>query len=132
MNNFRSLLACCLWILSTAALAHHSNTPYDMSKSLHATGVVKEANFKNPHSTMTLMMEVAGKTRAVNFEGHSLATLRHYGLTPSMVKIGDTISISYAPRRDKDEGGIFLSITTASGETHDFSHLGYEEKSEAK
>ncbi len=125
MKIFKTVLVCLLLAATNAAFAHHSNTPYDMSKSLHATGVVKQASFKNPHSSLTLMIDDATGTKQVSFEGHSLATLRHYGLTPSMVKIGDTITISYAPRRDKDEGGIFLSVTTASGEMHDFSHLGY-------
>jgi len=132
MRIFRTALTCCLLLITNLVFAHHSNTPYDMSKSLHATGVVKQASFKNPHSTLTLVITDAAGSKEVSFEGHSLATLRHYGLTPSMVKPGDTITISYAPRRDRDEGGIFLSVTTASGELHDFSHLGYEDKPEAK
>jgi hypothetical protein len=62
----------------------------------------------------------------VSFEGHSLATLRHYGLLPSMVTQGNTVTISYAPRHDGAPGGIFLSITWRGGETLDFSHLGYD------
>ena len=112
---------------TVAAVAHHSNTPYDMTKTLHATGVVEKAEFKNPHSLLTLTMATESGKTSVTWEGHSLATLRHYGLHPSAVKLGDSIGISYAPRRDGKPGGIFLSVTTAAGETLDFSHLGYEE-----
>lgn len=116
-----------LWLLwAGTAFAHHSNTPYDMTKSLTATGVVEKADFRNPHSSLTLGIDTPTGKASVSFEGHSLATLRHYGLTPGMVKLGDRITLSYAPRKDRDFGGIFLKITTASGESLDFSHLGYE------
>jgi hypothetical protein len=115
-----------LLALSSSALAHHSNTPFDMSRTLQAAGVVAEANFKNPHSSLTLVIAGDDGDETVTFEGHSLATLRHYGLLPSMVKTGNTISISYAPRHDGRPGGIFLSIQTEDGEALDFSHLGYD------
>ena len=111
---------------ASTSFAHHSNTPFDMSQTLYANGTVAKASFKNPHSTLTLLIESEGETAEVTFEGHSLTTLRHYGLLPSMVKKGQTISISYAPRRDSKPGGIFLSVTTGSGEILDFSQLGYD------
>lgn len=124
-HGFIGRLAALLLFLALPALAHHSNTPFDMSKTFHATGVVVKANFRNPHSLLTLQSGEPG-AEAVEYEGHSLATLRHYGLSPSMVKAGDRITISYAPRRDGKPGGIFLSISTASGESLDFSKLGYD------
>lgn len=125
--NVRKLLTPGLAAMLTAsALAHHSNTPFDMSRMLETTGVVEEANFKNPHSLLTLRIAGDEGGDSVTFEGHSLATLRHYGLLPSMVEQGHRVSISYAPRLDGKPGGIFLKITTASGETLDFSHLGYD------
>jgi hypothetical protein len=125
MKTLLTLIVGCLLSVTSAVFAHHSNTPFDMSKTMHATGVVEKVDFKNPHSLMTLSLD--GKPAAsVTYEGHSLATLRHYGLSPNMVKIGDKITISYAPRRDSEPGGIFLSVTTAAGETLDFSHFGYE------
>ena len=113
-------------VLAGAAVAHHSNTPFDMSRMLETSGVVEEANFKNPHSLLTLRIDGDNGPESVSFEGHSLATLRHYGLLPSMVQQGSAVSISYAPRLDGKPGGIFLKITTADAVTLDFSHLGYD------
>ena len=124
-NIFKTLFAGVVMSLAALASAHHSNTPFDMSRRLEATGVVTKANFKNPHSLLTLDL-VEGGQGIVTFEGHSLATLRHYGLKPSMVKEGQTVTISYAPRIDGDPGGIFLIITVESGETLDFSNFGYK------
>ena len=113
-------------VLSGVVYAHHSNTPFDMSRMLEASGIVQRADFRNPHSLLTLLIENEGGTTEVTYEGHSLATLRHYGLLPSMVRTGDLIDIAYAPRRDDAPGGIFLIITTPAGETLDFSQLGYD------
>ena len=97
-----------------------------MSRTLEASGLVVAADFKNPHSSLTLMVAGTDGEETITFEGHSLATLRHYGLLPSMVSKGNRIRISYAPRHDGRPGGIFLSIRTAAGEELDFSHLGYD------
>jgi hypothetical protein len=121
--------AIALWVMlgiGGGALAHHSNTPFDMSRMLETAGVVEEANFKNPHSLLTLRIDGDNGADSVTFEGHSLATLRHYGLLPSMVQVGSDVTISYAPRLDGKPGGIFLKITTGAGEMLDFSHLGYD------
>jgi len=115
-----------LFAMGGNAFGHHSNTPFDMSQMLETSGVVEAANFKNPHSQLTLAIDNESGSDTVTFEGHSLATLRHYGLLPSMVQEGSTVSISYAPRLDGKPGGIFLKITTANGEKLDFSHLVYD------
>jgi hypothetical protein len=120
---FASSLLC---ILASVVHAHHSNTPFDMSQMLETAGVVEKADFKNPHSQLTLVIEREDGPDPVTFEGHSLATLRHYGLLPSMVRQGSTVTISYAPRLDGKPGGIFLKIVTESGELLDFSNLGYD------
>lgn len=125
MKCFNTAGAGLLLAVASLAAAHHSNTPFDMSRRLEATGVVTKANFKNPHSLLTLDL-VKGGQGTVTYEGHSLATLRHYGLKPSVVREGETVTISYAPRIDGQPGGIFLVITGESGETLDFSNFGYE------
>jgi len=119
------LTAAFLMAMALMASAHHSNTPFDMSRRLEATGVITRANFKNPHSLLTLDL-IEGGEGEVTYEGHSLTTLRHYGLKPSVVKEGQTVTIGYAPRIDGEPGGIFLVITGESGETLDFSNFGYE------
>lgn len=126
MNAFRIAGIVSLLSFSLLGHAHHSNTPFDMSQTLQASGMVEKVSFRNPHSLLTLQLDGDDGTESVEFEGHSLATLRHYGLAPSMVKADDKISISYAPRRDGKPGGIFLSITTEAGESLDFSQLGYD------
>jgi Family of unknown function (DUF6152) len=126
MKTCKAIVACLSLAFAGTVFAHHSNTPFDMSRMLETSGIVAEANFKNPHSQLTLIIDGEDGPESVIFEGHSLATLRHYGLTPSMVQQGGAISISYAPRIDGKPGGIFLKLTTASGETLDFSHLGYD------
>ena len=126
MNPGKLLSASLLISLAGHVQAHHSNTPFDMSRRIETSGVVQKADFRNPHSQLTLVIERDDGPDAVTFEGHSLTTLRHYGLLPSMVEDGSVVTISYAPRIDGKPGGIFLTIVTESGETLDFSNLGYD------
>jgi hypothetical protein len=126
MNSGKLIAASLLLLIAGGAFAHHSNTPFDMSQMLETAGVVEKADFKNPHSQLTLVIEREDGPDPVTFEGRSLATLRHYGLLPSMVRQGSTVTISYAPRIDGKPGGIFLKIVTESGELLDFSNLGYD------
>ncbi len=121
------LFSASLWMaLAGSTYAHHSNTPFDMSRRVEASGIVQKADFRNPHSQLTLVIEREEGPDAVTFEGHSLTTLRHYGLLPSMVQDGSVVTISYAPRIDGKPGGIFLKIVAESGQTLDFSNLGYD------
>ena len=46
-----------LLTLAGSGYAHHSNTPFDMSRMLEASGIVADANFKNPHSSLTLVVD---------------------------------------------------------------------------
>ncbi|SRR5690606_22009229 len=126
MRFARHLPAALLLAAAGHVHAHHSNTPFDMSRRVEVSGVVQKADFRNPHSRLTLVIDGEGASDTVTFEGHSLTTLRHYGLLPSMVKDGSVVMISYAPRIDGKPGGIFLTIVTESGETLDFSNLGYD------
>jgi hypothetical protein len=126
MTTGKLLVATLLTALAGNVHAHHSNTPFDMSRRVEASGLVEKADFRNPHSQLTLVIEREDGADAVTFEGHSLTTLRHYGLLPSMVQNGNVVTISYAPRIDGKPGGIFLTIVTESGETLDFSNLGYD------
>ena len=126
MKTSRPIAAAMLFVLASPGYAHHSNTPFDMSQMFEISGVVQKADFKNPHSMLTLVIDTEDGPDAVSYEGHSLATLRHYGLLPTMVREGSTVTINYAPRIDGKPGGIFLIIETESGELLDFSNLGYD------
>lgn len=98
-----------------AALAHHSGSEYDFRQMRRLQGVVKEVRVINPHMTLTLMVTDAHGTRTVAFEGQSVNTFYRAGWRPHMIKVGDHISIEFAPRKNGADGGFINGFTTANG-----------------
>jgi hypothetical protein len=111
-----ALAAAALLTLSAPmALAHHSAAMFDFSRTAQLTGVVKHFELINPHMRLTLVMTDAKGTRDVDFEGHSLNNMYRAGWRPNMVKEGDKITVTIAPRKDGLDGGYVTSAVTADG-----------------
>jgi hypothetical protein len=106
-----TVLACA----GTSALAHHSAQMYNFAKTEHVDGVVKEIRVINPHMSLTLAISDAQGTHDVAFEGHSVNNFYRAGWRPNMVKVGDKITVRFAPRRDGAEGGYVTGFITAQG-----------------
>jgi Family of unknown function (DUF6152) len=97
------------------ALAHHSGAEYDFRQMRELQGVVKQVRVINPHMTLTLLVTDSHGTHTVAFEGQSVNTFYRAGWRPHMIKVGDHISVKFAPRKDGTEGGFINGFTTASG-----------------
>lgn len=116
-TRFLSVLAVTLLAASTPALAHHSGAQYDLTKrDMNWTGVLKEFRAINPHAHIVVEVKDAKGTRDIAFEGQSMSNMYRRGWRPGMLKIGDTITINAAPRKDGADGGFVLSITDADGQ----------------
>jgi len=101
-------------LLAVPAFAHHSASQFDFKAPISLTGVVKEVTFANPH--LRLLLEVPSKGgRVIEFEGHSVNNLYRAGWRKDMVKVGDTITVTLAPRKDGADGGFVQSVKLADG-----------------
>jgi hypothetical protein len=100
---------------ATAALAHHSAAQFDFQQPVQITGIVKEARFSNPHARLILAVSDAKGTRDIEFEGHSRNNMVRQGFMPSMMTVGDTITIRIAPMRDGSDGGYVTALITQDG-----------------
>ena len=107
--------------IASAAAAHHSAAIFNFRAPVTKTGTVKEVRVINPHTH--LLMEIADSkgTRVWNFEGHSASNFYRAGYTRGSVKVGDKISITFAPMRDGNDGGYIVAFTTADGEKVGFA-----------
>lgn len=103
--------------LATGAGAHHSAAQFDFRNTVDVTGVVKEAEFYNPHAHIMLEVSDERGTRDIEFEGHSRNNMYRQGLRPEMMRVGDEITIRIAPMRDGTDGGYVTALITADGET---------------
>ena len=77
-------------------LAHHSTAPFDLTREVTVSGVVKEFRFVNPHSY--ILLDVAGERWTL--EAEALNLLRRYTWTKDSLKPGDQISCTGARARD--------------------------------
>jgi hypothetical protein len=114
-----ALLALCALALAVAlprpAQAHHSGAQYDFSHVQHLQGVVQAIRVINPHMSMTLLVSDARGTRPIAFEGHSVNNFYRAGWRPNMIRVGDHIQVTFAPRKDGAEGGFVNGFVTAGG-----------------
>ena len=91
----RRLVLTALLLLPTAAAAHHGWGGYDSNKVLKLNGVVRQANFENPHGMLRL--EAADKTWTVVLSPP--ARMVNRGLPTGAIKVGSTISVEGYPNK---------------------------------
>jgi len=105
-------------------LAHHSAAMFDFTKRVDAEGIVKDIRVINPHMSLTLSVTDAKGTRDIAFEGHSVNNFYRAGWRPNMVKVGDKIKVTFAPRKDGLDGGFVNAFVTAEGREIGFKPPG--------
>jgi len=110
-------LSALLSIGSTAALAHHSFSNFDMDQSLTLTGTVKRWEWTNPHSYLYVDVtdDKGPTTWAVEF--HAIGQLLRLGLTKSTFQPGDKVSVTVHPSHDGSKLTFFSRITLSDGRT---------------
>jgi hypothetical protein len=101
--------------LGSPALAHHSAAMFDFTRSEQMSGVVKSFELINPHMRLVMVVSDAKGVRDIEFEGHSLNNMYRAGWRPSMVKVGDRLTVIIAPRKDGGDGGYVTAAITADG-----------------
>jgi Family of unknown function (DUF6152) len=103
---------------SVAAMsAHHSAAGIDRTKTVTLVGTVKEFGWRNPHSYMEIdVPNESGQTVTWKVEMTSPAFLIRAGWKATTLKPGDKVTVKVFPLRDGDPGGLFQSVTLASGE----------------
>ena len=104
-------------VAAPAALAHHSFAMFDQSKIVTAKGKVTEFEWVNPHSWLRVMIadQATGKQLQWAFEMSSPGTMSKLGMTPDIVKPGDTVTVTYHPMKDGSRGGQFMQALLPNG-----------------
>src|SRR5712691_6173028 len=76
------------------ARAHHSNVAFEVTKVVTITGVVKDFQWRNPHTWVMLTVD-DGKGGKVDWavEGRAPGVLLRAGWTKSSIKPGETITV---------------------------------------
>lgn len=128
MTTRTSLVSACTGLsllLASTAVAHHSQSEYDLRGKVEVEGAVTKVEWRSPHAW--IYVDVVGdKGEKVNwsFELPSPVTLMRRGWTRDSVKPGDRVKVTGAPAKNfpaiaianfiRDENGKPLFTGTTS------------------
>jgi len=100
----------------TAALPHHSNVAYEVTKVITITGVVKGFDWVNPHTWLHVVVD-DGKGGKVEWacEGRAPGVLLRAGWSRSILKAGETVTVDMSPAKDGSKVSIIARVTKADG-----------------
>jgi phage-related protein len=117
----RLLLACTFamgLILAGSAFAHHSMEGFDRAKNVTLVGVVKQFKWANPHSWIELEVTTdKGAVETWNIEMTAPFVLVRAGWKSTSLKPGDKVTVVGHPQKSGEPGALFVSVTTADGQT---------------
>ena len=109
-------LTLAILLTAASAVAHHSFTMFDNSKTVVITGVIKEFQWTNPHTfTWIDVTNDQGVTETWAIEGMSPNFLGRRGWSKDSLKPGDKVSITIFPLKNGEKGGTFLRCKLADG-----------------
>jgi uncharacterized protein DUF6152 len=105
-----------LAITPLSALAHHSNSAYQVDQIVTLTGTVKEWRWMNPHTWLYLTVEGAdGKQQEWAVEGRPPGILGRAGWDSTILKPGESVTVHASPAKNGEPVGIIARVTKADG-----------------
>jgi hypothetical protein len=103
-------------VTAKPALAHHSFTMFDQSKTVTLRGTVKDFRWSNPHVFIQLLVKNdRGNEEEWSIEMTSPEHLARDGWRPGTLKPGDKVTLNIHPLHDNAKGGQYLSGIGPSG-----------------
>jgi hypothetical protein len=115
-NNILCLAVAALAIPAFPALAHHSNSAYQVDKIITLTGTVKEWRWMNPHTWLYLtVIDENGKAQDWAIEGRPPGILGRAGWSATVLKPGDEVTVHASPSKNGDRTGLIARVTLADG-----------------
>jgi hypothetical protein len=104
------LVAGAMWLMSTAAYAHHSfAATYYEDQLVSIEGELVAFLYRNPHSFVHVMApDKDGKIQRWAVEWGAISQLNRQGVERYTLKPGDKVQISGAPARNPDEHKLLM------------------------
>jgi hypothetical protein len=101
----RVALTFSFFLISIPLLAHHGASEYDMTKIVTLNGTVKQLQFVNPHSLLTITVkDDSGKPSEWQGELPSPNLLTRRGWSRSTLKPGDQVTVIGSPAKNGEKG----------------------------
>ena len=117
MKNKTLILTGLLVFGTSAAVAHHSYSAFEMTGEKTISGTIKKFDWSNPHSWIWIdVANEQGNVDTWGIEGMSPNFLSRRGWTRTTLKPGDKVSITIHPLKNGEHGGSFVSAKRPDGE----------------
>jgi hypothetical protein len=112
----RLTTAVLLLVPALAALAHHSNSAYQVDQIVTLEGTVKEWRWMNPHTWLLMSVEgTDGKVQEWAVEGRPPGILGRAGWSSTILEPGERVTVHASPAKNGDPEGIIARVTKADG-----------------
>ena len=105
-------------LAASTALAHHSYSMFDLSKSVFVSGTLAKHEWVNPHTFVWLYVEKPdepGQYDLYAFENGPITMLMRHGWTKETLRVGEKLTVQYFPLRDGRTGGSFVKAIHDDG-----------------
>lgn len=104
------------FLYATPAFSHHSNVAFEVTRVVTITGVVKEFQWRNPHTWVLLTVD-DGNGNKVDWsvEGRAPGVLLRAGWTPKSLVPGEKVTVDMSPAKDGSKTGLIARVTKADG-----------------
>jgi hypothetical protein len=106
-----------LWFVATPGFAHHSFAMFDNTKELTLQGTVKDYQWQNPHSHITVVVTEGDPSMRGTWEveAASINILARQGWTRDSYKVGDKITAVGHPLKSGEKGVSLFYVIRADG-----------------
>ena len=119
----KSALKVCLALFAATGLffiqpaaAHHSGAGFDATRVIEIKGIIKEFQFKNPHTWIQVLVEDgSGKATEWSLEWGSPNQLGRMGYRPTTFPPGAKVTIRLNPMRNGAPAGGFIAAKFDNG-----------------
>jgi hypothetical protein len=114
----KMLIAAISMLLTSPAWGHHSYAMFDGSKTLTVSGAVAKLEWSNPHVFIWIYVPSPRASTGYDLYGFSTAStnvLSRNGWSPSVLKVGEKVSVDYWPLKDGRTGGQFIRAVHEDG-----------------
>ena len=110
-----SLIAA-IFMFTASAIAHHSNSAYQVDKVVAVSGTVKSWKWSNPHTWLVLTVQnEKGESVDWELEGRAPGILGKAGWDRTILKPGEKVTVHMSPAKDGSKVGIIARVTKADG-----------------
>lgn len=112
------LIAAISILLTSSAWGHHSYALFDGSRTLTVSGAVARLEWSNPHVFIWIYVPSPKAPTGYDLYGFSTAStnvLSRNGWSPTVLQVGEKVSVDYWPLKDGRTGGQFIRAVHQDG-----------------